>query len=83
MPLGQAILVSRFVSSNAVICRRGTRTCPDVVRHTSQGTVLETNVASARALQKCGYRHEGLLRSFRMVRGIPGNFQIFARLNDD
>jgi len=40
-------------------------------------------VASARALQKCGYRHEGLLRSFRMVRGIPGNFQIFARLNDD
>jgi ribosomal-protein-alanine N-acetyltransferase len=48
-----------------------------------QGTVLETNVSSARVLQKCRYRHEGLLRSFRMVRGIPGNFQLYARLNDD
>ena len=48
-----------------------------------QGTVLETNVGSARVLQKCRYRHEGLLRSFRMVRGIPGNFQLYARLNDD
>ncbi|ASL42089.1 Putative ribosomal N-acetyltransferase YdaF [Burkholderia sp. AD24] len=48
-----------------------------------QGTVLETNVGSARVLQKCGYRHEGLLRSFRMVRGIPGNFQLYALLNDD
>jgi len=48
-----------------------------------QGTVLETNVGSARVLQKCRYRHEGLLRSFRMVRGIPGNFQLYARLNGD
>ena len=48
-----------------------------------QGTVLETNVSSARVLQKCGYRHEGLLRSFRMVRGTPGNFQLYARLSDD
>lgn len=48
-----------------------------------QGTVLETNVGSARVLQKCGYRHEGLLRSFRMVRGMPGNFKLFARLKDD
>ena len=48
-----------------------------------QGTVLETNVSSARVLQKCRYRHEGLLRSFRMIRGIPGNFQLYARLNDD
>ena len=48
-----------------------------------QGAVLETNVGSARVLQKCRYRHEGLLRSFRTVRGIPGNFQLYARLNDD
>jgi ribosomal-protein-alanine N-acetyltransferase len=48
-----------------------------------QGTVLETNVGSARVLQKCRYRHEGLLRSFRMVRGIPENFQLYARLNED
>lgn len=48
-----------------------------------QATVLETNVGSARVLQKCQYQHEGLLRSFRMVRGIPGNFQLYARLNDD
>jgi RimJ/RimL family protein N-acetyltransferase len=48
-----------------------------------QGTVLETNLSSARVLQKCRYRHEGLLRSFRMVRGQPRNFQLYARLNDD
>jgi ribosomal-protein-alanine N-acetyltransferase len=48
-----------------------------------QGTVLETNVGSARVLQKCQYRYEGLLRSFRMVRGMPGNFQLYSRLNDD
>jgi len=48
-----------------------------------QGTVLETNLSSARVLQKCRYRHKGLLRSYRMVRGIPGNFQLYARLTDD
>lgn len=48
-----------------------------------QGTVLETNLNSARVLEKCGYRHEGLLRSFRMVRGVPGNFHLYARLNGD
>lgn len=48
-----------------------------------QGTVLETNEGSTRVLQKCGYRHEGLLRSFRMVRGIPGNFHLYSRLNGD
>ncbi|PMS15723.1 N-acetyltransferase [Trinickia dabaoshanensis] len=48
-----------------------------------QATVLETNLRSARVLEKCRYRHEGLLRSYRMIRGVPGNFQLYARLNDD
>lgn len=48
-----------------------------------QGTLLETNSSSARVLEKCRYRHEGLLRSYRMVRGMPGNFHLYARLNDD
>jgi RimJ/RimL family protein N-acetyltransferase len=48
-----------------------------------QGTVLETNPSPARVLQKCRYRHEGLLRSYRMVRGVPENFQLYARLNSD
>jgi ribosomal-protein-alanine N-acetyltransferase len=48
-----------------------------------QGTVLESNSNSTRVLQKCRYRHEGLLRSYRMVRGMPGNFHLYARLIDD
>ncbi|WP_321957299.1 GNAT family N-acetyltransferase [Paraburkholderia bannensis] len=48
-----------------------------------QATALETNSGSARVLQKCGYRHEGLLRSYRMIRGVPGNFQLYARLSGD
>ncbi|KVN22103.1 GCN5 family acetyltransferase [Burkholderia stagnalis] len=48
-----------------------------------QGAVLDTNAASARVLQKCRYRYEGLLRAYRMVRGTPGNFQLYARLSTD
>ncbi|TCW77345.1 N-acetyltransferase [Burkholderia sp. SRS-46] len=48
-----------------------------------QGVVLDTNAGSARVLQKCGYRHEGLLRAYRMVRGTPGDFQLHARLATD
>ncbi len=48
-----------------------------------QGAVLDTNAASARVLRKCRYRHEGLLRAYRMVRGTPGNFQLYARLSTD
>ncbi|CAM2160466.1 GNAT family N-acetyltransferase [Paraburkholderia tropica] len=48
-----------------------------------QGTVLSSNARSARVLQRARFRHEGLLRSYRMVRGTPGDFMLYARLATD
>lgn len=51
--------------------------------HRLQATVLVGNERSERVLSRCGFRHEGLLRGFRMVRGQPGDFNIFSRLATD
>ena len=51
--------------------------------HRLQATVMVGNERSIRVLQRCGFRHEGLLRGFRMVRGQPGDFNIFSRLATD
>lgn len=48
-----------------------------------QATVLVGNERSLKVLQRCGYQREGLLRSFRMVRGQPGDFHLCARLATD
>ncbi|GGY20191.1 GNAT family N-acetyltransferase [Paludibacterium paludis] len=48
-----------------------------------QGTTLETNARSESVLQRCGYQYEGLLRAYRMVRGVPGNFKMFSHLASD
>lgn len=48
-----------------------------------QATVLVGNERSDRVLLKCGFRHEGLLRSYRLVRGTPGDFNLYARLATD
>ncbi|MBY4833409.1 GNAT family N-acetyltransferase [Burkholderia dolosa] len=48
-----------------------------------QGVVLTANAGSARVLQKCGFRYEGLLRAYRMVRGTPGDFAMYARIATD
>lgn len=45
-----------------------------------QATTLESNERSARVLERCGYKREGLLRSFRLVRGHPGNFFMYSHL---
>lgn len=45
-----------------------------------QATVLETNSRSESVLTKCGYTYEGLLKSYRMVRGVPGNFKMYSHL---
>jgi hypothetical protein len=45
-----------------------------------QATVLETNSRSESVLVKCGYTYEGLLKSYRMVRGIPGDFKMYSYL---
>jgi ribosomal-protein-alanine N-acetyltransferase len=43
-----------------------------------QATVLESNERSIKTLERCGFRREGLLQSFRFVRGKPGNFFMYA-----
>jgi ribosomal-protein-alanine N-acetyltransferase len=47
-----------------------------------QGTVLDTNPASARVLQRCGFALEGKLRNFRKVRGEPRDYWLYALTPD-
>jgi ribosomal-protein-alanine N-acetyltransferase len=39
---------------------------------------LRSNERSAKVLARCGFEREGLLRSYRMVRGVPGDFWIYS-----
>lgn len=50
----------------------------DIVR--VQATTLASNERSQRVLQRCGFDREGLLRSYRMVRGQPADFWMFAHI---
>ncbi|MGM9485917.1 GNAT family N-acetyltransferase [Ideonella sp. YS5] len=43
-----------------------------------QATALESNSASQRVLQKSGSSFEGRLRNFRMVRGRPQDYLVYA-----
>jgi ribosomal-protein-alanine N-acetyltransferase len=45
-----------------------------------QATVLESNARSIAVLQRCGFQREGLLRSYRKVRGKHGNFYMYAHV---
>ena len=46
-----------------------------------QATVLESNARSISVLERCGFELEGLMKSFRMVRGKPGNFYMYAHVS--
>jgi RimJ/RimL family protein N-acetyltransferase len=43
-----------------------------------QATALNTNAASVRVLEKCGFVREGLLRNYRFVRGEPRDFWMYS-----
>lgn len=45
-----------------------------------QATTLVEHVASQRVLAKCGFAYEGRLRNFRLVRGEPRDYLLFARV---
>jgi ribosomal-protein-alanine N-acetyltransferase len=45
-----------------------------------QATALESNKRSVKVLERCDFQCEGLLRSFRFVRGKPGNFFMYSHL---
>lgn len=47
-----------------------------------QATVLNSNSRSIEVLQRCGFKREGLLRSYRIVRGRPGNFWMYSHVHD-
>ena len=47
-----------------------------------QATVLESNIRSMRVLERIGFTREGLLRSYRMVRGTPGNFWMYSHVSE-
>ncbi len=44
-----------------------------------EATVLDTNPASMRVLEKVGFRREQTLVDFKVVRGEPRDFVLFAR----
>jgi ribosomal-protein-alanine N-acetyltransferase len=48
-----------------------------------QATVLDSNSPSIQLLERMGFQREGYLRAFRMVRGNPGNFWMYALLDPD
>lgn len=45
-----------------------------------QATALVSNAPSIRVLEKCGFAHEGTLRNYRRVRGVPSDFHMYAIL---
>lgn len=48
-----------------------------------QATVLQMNARSKRVIERCGFSYEGVLRSFRLVRGTPKDFDLYSRLSTD
>lgn len=47
-----------------------------------QATVLTSNNRSVEVLQRCGFKREGVLRSYRIVRGRPGDFYMYSHVQD-
>ena len=45
-----------------------------------QATALRSNERSVKVLARCGFEREGLLRSYRMVRGSPGDFWLYSHV---
>ena len=45
-----------------------------------QAAVLDSNLASMRVIEKCGFMREGKLRHFRVVRGEPRDFWVYSRI---
>jgi len=48
-----------------------------------QATALDTNLASLRVIEKCGFLREGKLRNFRLVRGEPRDFWVYSRIANE
>jgi ribosomal-protein-alanine N-acetyltransferase len=51
--------------------------------HRIEATVMAGNAASARVLEKLGFRREGLLRDYKFARGQWADYWMYARLASD
>jgi ribosomal-protein-alanine N-acetyltransferase len=45
--------------------------------------VMTTNARSIHLLERCGFTREGTLRQYRIARGLPNDFYVFALLAQD
>jgi len=45
--------------------------------------VMTTNTRSIQLLDRCGFTREGTLRQYRIARGLPKDFHVFALLAQD
>lgn len=48
-----------------------------------QAAALDTNLASMRVIEKCGFLREGKLRNLRLVRGQPRDFWVYSRIANE
>ncbi len=65
-------------------CRAATRWAFEVAGwHRVQASTVLPNLRSQRVLEKCGFRREGLLRNFRIVRGRPTDYWLYAAIPGD
>jgi ribosomal-protein-alanine N-acetyltransferase len=51
--------------------------------HRLDAACIPTNAASARLLEKCGFRYEGLARQYLCINGQWHDHYLYARLHDD
>lgn len=51
--------------------------------HRIQATTLRSNLRSQQVLQRCGYLREGVVRNFRVVRGLPADYCMFSIIPGD
>lgn len=55
--------------------------CAGIIR--VQATVLDSNTRSSKVLLRLGFKPEGLLRSYRLVRGAARNFNMYSHLANE
>ncbi len=51
--------------------------------HRVQATTVLANTRSQRVLERCGFKREGLLRNFRLVRGEPTDYWLYSAIPGD
>ena len=51
--------------------------------HRVQATTVLPNVRSQRVLERCGFKREGLVRNYRIVRGTPTDYWLYSAIPAD